>query len=305
MLLRNLLVDYDTEEPMIFGHRFKYFGVSSKYKSHTFHYSVFILRSRLLDQSLLGLHGWGFWLCSIQSSTQYICWRSPFELMWNFICWLLTVSCRGEKSQEVSWLGLWLGWRGRENGWDSLSEQNADQWWFNYNLYDFRPVYDQVECDGWRLAGLWWQSKVISRPLDDICSWYLNFSAEGNIEKIRFSWVSNSKFVIFPQIYPCSNYKIFPNVPLLFPVSNGDSPVVTTFPRSNYRGFLTTGESYCTMYTLCSGDLHVNRRWAQHDDGEHVAYEPENHHHRHCQALSKNFNVIYLCTIWHSWRGQK
>ena len=76
-------------------------------------------------------------------------------------------------------------------------------------------------------------------------------SAEGNIEKIRFSWVSNSKFVIFPQIYPCSNYKIFPNVPPLFPVSNGDSPVVTTFPRSNYRGFLTTGESYCTMYTLC------------------------------------------------------
>ena len=81
-------------------------------------------------------------------------------------------------------------------------------------------------------------------------------SVEGNIEKIRFSWVSNSKFVIFPQIYPCSNYKIFPNVPLLFPVSNGDSPVVTTFPRSNYRGFLTTGESYCTMYTLCTvGEL--------------------------------------------------
>ena len=78
-------------------------------------------------------------------------------------------------------------------------------------------------------------------------------SVEGNIEKIRFLWVSNSKFMIFPQIYPCSNYKIFPNVPLLFPVSNGDSPVVTTFPRSNYRGFLTTGEYYCTMYTLCTG----------------------------------------------------
>ena len=30
MLLRNLLVDYDPEEPMIFGHRFKYFGVSGK-----------------------------------------------------------------------------------------------------------------------------------------------------------------------------------------------------------------------------------------------------------------------------------
>ena len=77
-------------------------------------------------------------------------------------------------------------------------------------------------------------------------------SVERNIEKIWFLWASNSKFVIFPQIFPCSNYKICPIIPLLFPGSNGDSPVVTTFPCSNYRGFFTTGESYCTMYTLCS-----------------------------------------------------
>ena len=38
MLFRNLLVDYNTEEPMIFGHRFKYFGVSPQDKSHTFSY---------------------------------------------------------------------------------------------------------------------------------------------------------------------------------------------------------------------------------------------------------------------------
>ena len=76
-------------------------------------------------------------------------------------------------------------------------------------------------------------------------------SVEGNIEKIRFPWASNSKFVIFSQIFPRSNYKICPIISLLFPVSNGDSPVVTTFPRSNYRGFFTTGESYCTMYALC------------------------------------------------------
>ena len=78
-------------------------------------------------------------------------------------------------------------------------------------------------------------------------------SVERNNEKIRFPWASNSKFVIFPQIFPCSNYKICPIIPLLFPGSNGDSPVVTTFPCSNYRGFFTTGEPYCTMYTLCSG----------------------------------------------------
>ena len=78
-------------------------------------------------------------------------------------------------------------------------------------------------------------------------------SVERNIEKIRFPWASNSKFVIFSQIFPRSNYKICPIIPRLFPVSNGDSPVSTTFPRSNYRGFFTTGESYCTMYTLCSG----------------------------------------------------
>ena len=76
-------------------------------------------------------------------------------------------------------------------------------------------------------------------------------SVERNNEKIRFPWASNSKFVIFPQIFPCSNYKICPIMPLLFPVSNGDSPVSTTFPRSNYRGFFTKGESYCIMYTLC------------------------------------------------------
>ena len=80
-------------------------------------------------------------------------------------------------------------------------------------------------------------------------------SVERNIEKIRFPWASNSKFVIFSQIFPRSNYKICPIIPRLFPVSNGDSPVSTTFPRSNYRGFFTTGESYCTMYTLCIGVL--------------------------------------------------
>ena len=77
-------------------------------------------------------------------------------------------------------------------------------------------------------------------------------SVERNIEKIRFPWASNSKFVIFSQIFPRSNYKICPIIPRLFPVSNGDSPVSTTFPRSNCSGFFTTGESYCTMYTLCT-----------------------------------------------------
>ena len=78
-------------------------------------------------------------------------------------------------------------------------------------------------------------------------------SVERNFEKIRFPWVSNSKFVNFPQIFPCSNYKMCPIIPLLFPDSNGDSPVATIFPCSNYGGFFTTGECYCTMYTLCNG----------------------------------------------------
>ena len=30
------------------------------------------------------------------------------------------------------------------------------------------------------------------------------------------------------------------------------SPLATKVPCSNYGGFLTTGDSYCTMYTLCS-----------------------------------------------------
>ena len=39
-------------------------------------------------------------------------------------------------------------------------------------------------------------------------------SVERNIEKSRFPWASNSKFVIFPQIFPCSNYKLCPIIPL-------------------------------------------------------------------------------------------
>ena len=73
-------------------------------------------------------------------------------------------------------------------------------------------------------------------------------SVERNNEKIRFPWASNSKFVIFPQIFPCSNYKICPIIPPL-------AMVIPLFPRSNYRGFFTTGESYCTMYTLCNGQI--------------------------------------------------
>ena len=38
-------------------------------------------------------------------------------------------------------------------------------------------------------------------------------SVERNNEKIRFPWASNSKFVIFPQIFPCSKYKICPIIP--------------------------------------------------------------------------------------------
>ena len=33
-------------------------------------------------------------------------------------------------------------------------------------------------------------------------------SIEGKMEKNWFPWLSNSKFVIFPQIFPCSNYRI-------------------------------------------------------------------------------------------------
>ena len=39
-------------------------------------------------------------------------------------------------------------------------------------------------------------------------------SVERNMEKIRLPWASNSKFVIFSQIFPRSNYKICPIIPL-------------------------------------------------------------------------------------------
>ena len=34
--------------------------------------------------------------------------------------------------------------------------------------------------------------------------------------------------------------------------------VIPTFPRSNYRGIFTTGESYCPLYTLYNGDDYEN-----------------------------------------------
>ena len=38
--------------------------------------------------------------------------------------------------------------------------------------------------------------------------------------------------------------------------------VIPLFPRSNYRGFFTTGESYCPMYTLCTAVQSRTQHWA-------------------------------------------
>ena len=156
MLFRNLLLDYDTEEPMIFGHRFKYFGVSSKYESHTSHtIQFFIIWSKLLDSSLPGLYGWRFWLCSLQSSTQHICWRSPSELTQTFNSWL----CPAEVKSPKKCLDPGFEWGGedvRMGGIHWLYEYCADEVNGDANDDDCRPVYDQVECDGWWLTGLGW-----------------------------------------------------------------------------------------------------------------------------------------------------
>ena len=153
MLFRNLLVDYDTEEPMIFGHRFKYFGVSSKYESHTSHtIQFFIIWSRLLDSSLPGLYGWRFWLCSLQSSTQHICWRSPSELTQTFNSWL----CPAEVKSPKKCLDPGFEWGGEDVRMGGIPSRNNLLMLMSIWIYDCRPVYDQVECDGWRLAGLWW-----------------------------------------------------------------------------------------------------------------------------------------------------
>ena len=115
---------------------------------------------------------------------------------------------------------------------------------------------------------------------------------ERNIEKIRFPWASNSKFVIFSQIFPRSNYKICPIIPRLFPVSNGDSPVSTTFPRSNYRGFFTTGESYCTMYTLCSGVLSDSGWLAQADHWPETLSKDPNRVFKFPRGKISNINIF-------------
>ena len=79
-------------------------------------------------------------------------------------------------------------------------------------------------------------------------------SVERNIEKSRFPWVSNSKFEIVPQMFPCSNHLAIAYSP---GVTTGVlySPVVDTgecriFPRSNYGALIFPCNWYMRMQDI-------------------------------------------------------
>ena len=61
-----------------------------------------------------------------------------------------------------------------------------------------------------------------------------------------FLWASNSKFVIFPKLYPCINYRI------LAPQFLSKFMGILVSPRIIHRAILDTGGSYCTNSTLCT-----------------------------------------------------
>ena len=67
-------------------------------------------------------------------------------------------------------------------------------------------------------------------------------SVERNTEKTQFLWVSNSKFVIFPQIFPCSNYRVINYAPVattgflhFMPRSLCKYKGIWLYPCINYR----------------------------------------------------------------------
>ena len=76
--------------------------------------------------------------------------------------------------------------------------------------------------------------------------------SKGTLRKLDFRESQTLNLWISLKYSPVVTTKCAPLFPLLFPDSNGDSPVATIFPCSYYGGFFTTGEYYCTMYTLCS-----------------------------------------------------
>ena len=86
-------------------------------------------------------------------------------------------------------------------------------------------------------------------------------SVEGKKEKILFSWVLISKFVIFPQIFPCSNYGAMKYSLEATEFRIKYTPVSWTIllrgniflPCAYSRGIFSQGECYCTNSTLCSG----------------------------------------------------
>ena len=95
-------------------------------------------------------------------------------------------------------------------------------------------------------------------------------SVEWKIEKIGFSWFSNSKLVIFPQIFPCSCYRAIKYSPVVttgflhfMPRSLCKYKGIWLYPCINYRairycpvvatghfllqGYMTVQRAHCAM----------------------------------------------------------
>ena len=163
---RHLLVEYDSDRPMIFGHRFKYFGVTKMWnvvnylKKNKIYADPFCLRATwqvdpatfCQKRHLASLFQVFPTLCSFDLGLL-------FQLIWNPLWWIADVPivfCRGGKSQRVPRPGFWVGRRGRQDGWDFFL------YFFIcgilFYIFSFVKLLAHIISSAWRARWWWWQT---------------------------------------------------------------------------------------------------------------------------------------------------
>ena len=121
-------------------------------------------------------------------------------------------------------------------------------------------------------------------------------SVEWKIEKIGFSWFSNSKLVIFPQIFPCSCYRAIKYSPVVttgflhfMPRSLCKYKGIWLYPCINYRairycpvvatghfllqGYMTVQRAHCAVHYSAVQCIEVQTLESFTPDGSNMTHD--------------------------------